>query len=56
MTIPDWDFLGNTIVTNNYVRLTPDDQSKSGALWNSVVGTLLIFFRLTIDIIRKTTI
>ncbi|XP_066998715.2 vesicular integral-membrane protein VIP36 [Anabrus simplex] len=36
MTIPYWDFMGSTIVTNNYVRLTPDVQSKQGALWNSV--------------------
>ncbi|KAL0277462.1 UNVERIFIED_CONTAM: hypothetical protein PYX00_004728 [Menopon gallinae] len=36
MTIPYWDFVGNTIVTNNYIRLTPDAQSKQGAIWNSV--------------------
>lgn len=36
MTIPDWDFVGSTMVTNNYVRLTPDLQSKEGAIWNSV--------------------
>lgn len=36
MSIPFWDFAGNTMVTNNYVRLTPDLQSKSGILWNSV--------------------
>ncbi|KAL0122435.1 hypothetical protein PUN28_007274 [Cardiocondyla obscurior] len=36
MTIPNWDFMGSTIVTNNYIRLTPDLQSKQGALWNSV--------------------
>lgn len=38
MTIPYWDFMGSTMVTNNYVRLTPDSQSKQGLLWNSVVG------------------
>ncbi|XP_012260312.1 vesicular integral-membrane protein VIP36 [Athalia rosae] len=36
MTIPYWDFGGSTMVTNNYVRLTPDLQSKQGSLWNSV--------------------
>ncbi|CAH1641467.1 unnamed protein product [Spodoptera littoralis] len=35
-SVPYWDFLGNTIVTSNYVRLTPDLQSKSGAIWNTV--------------------
>lgn len=38
VTIPDWDFLGHTIVTNNYIRLTADEQSQSGAIWNNVVG------------------
>lgn len=38
MTIPYWDFMGSTMVTNNYVRLTPDSQSKQGLLWNSMVG------------------
>uniref|UniRef100_A0A1L8E2X2 Putative legume-like lectin family n=1 Tax=Nyssomyia neivai TaxID=330878 RepID=A0A1L8E2X2_9DIPT len=36
MNVPYWDFLGHTMVTNNYVRLTPDAQSKSGSLWNQV--------------------
>ncbi|XP_072934549.1 vesicular integral-membrane protein VIP36 [Epargyreus clarus] len=36
MSVPYWDFLGNTIVTTNYVRLTPDLQSKAGAIWNTV--------------------
>nr|ADU25045.1 vesicular mannose-binding lectin-like protein [Antheraea pernyi] len=35
MSVPYWDFLGSTIVTSNYVRLTPDLQSKSGAIWNT---------------------
>ncbi|CAH2059302.1 unnamed protein product, partial [Iphiclides podalirius] len=35
MSLPYWDFLGSTIVTSNYVRLTPDLQSKSGAIWNT---------------------
>jgi len=34
MAMPNWDFTGSTMVTPNYVRLTPDVQSKSGALWN----------------------
>ncbi|KAG8040183.1 hypothetical protein G9C98_000753 [Cotesia typhae] len=28
MTIPYWDFLGSTMVTKNYIRLTPDLQSR----------------------------
>lgn len=36
MNLPFWDFLGDTFVTSNYIRLTPDLQSKSGAIWNQV--------------------
>jgi len=45
MTIPNWDFMGSTMVTNNYIRLTPDLQSKQGALWNSVAS--ISFIRCT---------
>lgn len=34
--VPGWDFQGATMVTNNYIRLTPDQRSKQGALWNKV--------------------
>ncbi|XP_031564414.1 vesicular integral-membrane protein VIP36-like [Actinia tenebrosa] len=36
MTIPDWDLGGNTFVSNDYIRLTPDHQSKRGSLWNNI--------------------
>ncbi|XP_037574883.1 vesicular integral-membrane protein VIP36-like [Dermacentor silvarum] len=36
MTIPNWDFLGHTMVTSSYIRLTPDQQSAKGAIWNNV--------------------
>ena len=35
--MPFWDFLGSTVITSNYIRLTSDLQSKSGAIWNIVV-------------------
>ncbi|KAM4678454.1 VIP36-like protein isoform 1-T1 [Discoglossus pictus] len=31
-----WDLLGNALVTPQYVRLTADQQSKQGAVWNRV--------------------
>jgi mannose-binding lectin 2 len=34
--IPYWDFIGSTIVTNKFVRLTSDVQSLQGAIWNTV--------------------
>ena len=37
-TIPYWDYVGSTMVTSNYVRLTSDDQSRQGGLWNIIVG------------------
>ncbi|XP_025413482.1 VIP36-like protein [Sipha flava] len=36
ITVPNWDFMGSTIVTDKYIRLTPDLQSKSGSIWNSI--------------------
>ncbi|XP_065192636.1 vesicular integral-membrane protein VIP36-like [Sycon ciliatum] len=36
MDIPLWDFGGSTVVSNEYIRLTPDRQSKQGHLWNQV--------------------
>jgi len=34
--VPNWDFQGSTMVTSNYIRLTPDQRSKQGAIWNKV--------------------
>nr|KAF6301323.1 lectin, mannose binding 2 like [Pipistrellus kuhlii] len=31
-----WNLMGNAMVMTQYVRLTPDMQSKQGALWNRV--------------------
>ncbi|ELU14932.1 hypothetical protein CAPTEDRAFT_227830 [Capitella teleta] len=31
-----WDFVGSTIVSNSYVRLTPDHQSRKGAIFNNL--------------------
>ena len=35
--IPFWDFVGSTIVSNKFIRLTADSQSLQGALWNTIV-------------------
>lgn len=35
-----WDFYGSTMVTNNFVRLTPDQRSKSGQIWNKIVSKI----------------
>ncbi len=35
-SVPFWDFVGSTVVSNKYVRLTADARSLKGALWNSV--------------------
>ncbi|GCC17788.1 hypothetical protein chiPu_0017681 [Chiloscyllium punctatum] len=34
--MPLWDFSGSTMLTGHYVRLTPDERSKSGSIWNRV--------------------
>ncbi|KAI4794638.1 hypothetical protein KUCAC02_031937 [Chaenocephalus aceratus] len=31
-----WDFWGSTLVTSSYVRLTSDEKSKQGSIWNTV--------------------
>lgn len=31
----NWDFVGSTMVTGSHVRLTPNEQSKQGAIWNT---------------------
>ncbi|KAK3095638.1 hypothetical protein FSP39_017016 [Pinctada imbricata] len=35
LAVPQWDFVGTTMVTNNFVRLTSDHQSRQGAIWNT---------------------
>ena len=37
-----WEFVGHTMVTNNYVRLTADVRSSQGAIWNTAVCSALI--------------
>lgn len=34
ISIPNWNWIGNTVVTDEYIRLTPDRQTKRGAVWN----------------------
>ena len=35
-----WDFVGSTMVTGNYIRLTPDHQSRKGQIWNRAVNII----------------
>lgn len=37
-SMPLWDFQGSTILTSQYVRLTPDERSKEGSIWNRQVS------------------
>lgn len=37
MTLPNWDLMGGTMVTNSFIRLTPDQQSRMGGIWNKLV-------------------
>ena len=41
--MPNWDFSGSTIVTSTHVRLTPNEQSQRGAIWNTQVRKRKIF-------------
>ena len=42
LSVPQWDFMGSTMVTNSHIRLTSDHQSKQGAIWNNVVSALMM--------------
>lgn len=33
--LPYWDFMGSTMVTSSHVRLTADQRSETGAIWNN---------------------
>lgn len=35
-----WELLGNAMVTTQFVRLTPDMQSRQGAIWNRIPCSL----------------
>jgi len=35
-TIPFFELTGDTMVTNSFIRLTSDDKSRSGGLWNKI--------------------
>ena len=43
LSMPFWDFMGSTVITSSYIRLTSDLQSKSGSIWNAVVCLNNIF-------------
>lgn len=50
--VTHWNFMGNTIITDNYVRLTSDQPSQNGAIWNrepvwSRNWELLVHFKVT---------
>lgn len=36
-----WDLMGTAMVTPDHVRLTPDLQSRQGAVWSRIVGPLI---------------
>ena len=33
--VPHWNFFGSAVVSDEYVRLTPDRQSQVGSVWNT---------------------
>jgi len=51
MEIPNWNIFGSVMVSQNQIRLTPDIQSRNGAIWNKYPCTssdweLIINFRV----------
>ena len=37
--LPLWELKGDSMATSEYIRLTPDQQSKNGAIWSRVVSS-----------------
>ena len=37
MVMPHWEFFGSTMVTQSYIRLTADQQSRIGGIYNKNV-------------------
>lgn len=35
-TSQNWELLGSTLASDDYLRLTPDEQSHQGAIWNRI--------------------
>lgn len=33
-----WEFMGNTMIMPEHIRLTPDLQSRQGAVWSRIVS------------------
>jgi hypothetical protein len=46
MDIPYWDIVGSTMVSGTFIRLTADAQSRKGAVWNRMVGELVLLLTL----------
>ena len=34
MQVANWDYTGSTLITNDFVRLTPDRQARRGTILN----------------------
>ena len=34
-----WEILGTAVASDEHIRLTPDHQSKQGAVWNANVSS-----------------
>ena len=43
MSVPNWDIIGNTVVSDEFIRLTPDRQSKRGAIWTNRVSAITLW-------------
>lgn len=51
-----WNLMGNAMVMTQYIRLTPDMQSKQGALWNRVVRIFLPPVSLTHKVLKSSPV
>lgn len=51
-----WELMGNSMVMTQFIRLTPDVQSKQGAVWNRVVRLALLCNQIWDFITERVTV
>lgn len=51
-----WNLMGNAMVMTQYIRLTPDMQSKQGALWNRVVRIFLPLILVAQNVLKSSAV
>lgn len=52
-SIPFWEYGGATVATENFIRLVPALQSKTGWIWNTEVNKFLFYLSLLASVFKS---